>query len=398
MNILVFCDEELSVAGGGSRQVVEFVRALAVRGHAVRVVAPKPRDGTDRSLNLRGARPVWVPVLRLPVIRPLFYLASSVVALFRTMWEEKPDVLLWFDSPGQIAPLWCTRLLRCPYVLFVNGLPVEELTGVWGWRPIRSFVQWMLRLSVQRAQALVSICREIPLWMQKEWGVEPARCQVIRNGVDTAACLPRDKVEARRRLGLRPDRSYIGFVGGFFPWHGLDTLVKAMAIVRQDCPAAMLLLVGDGQTKPQLEALVRQWGLEGMVSFVGRVGFDEVPWWIGASDLCVVLHRPARFYPGDSMKLWEYLSCARPVVATAGEGYGDLVEVFGAGLSVKSDDAESLAEALLRLIKSPVVATRMGQSGRAAVMKAHTWDARAMELERALGIPSVEPLQERACA
>lgn len=398
MNILVFCDEELSVAGGGSRQVVEFVRALTARGHAVRVVAPKPRDGTGHSLNLRGARPVWVPVLRLPVIRPLLYLASSVVALFRTMWEEKPDVLLWFDSPGQIAPLWCTRLLRCPYVLFVNGLPVEELTGVWGWGPIRSIVQWMLQVSVQRAQAIVSVCREITLWMQKEWGAEPARCQVIRNGVDTAACLPRDKAEARRRLGLRPDRSYIGFVGGFFPWHGLDTLVEAMAVVQRECPTATLLLVGDGPDKAALESLVLQRGLSEAVAFVGRVAFDEVPWWIGASDLCVVLHRPARFYPGDSMKLWEYLSCARPVVATAGEGYGDLVEVFGAGLSVKGDDAESLAEAVLRLIINPVTAAKMGQSGRAAVMKAHTWDARAMELERALGIQSVERLQERACA
>ena len=48
MNILVYCDEELSVAGGGSRQVVEFVRALAARSHAVRVVAPKPRRQVAR--------------------------------------------------------------------------------------------------------------------------------------------------------------------------------------------------------------------------------------------------------------------------------------------------------------------------------------------------------------
>ncbi len=398
MNILVYCDEELSVAGGGSRQVVEFVRALAARGHAVRVVAPKPRIETKAAVELNGARPVWVRVLRLPVFRPLMYLAGSAVALFLTMWREKPDVLLWFDSPGQIAPLWCSRLLRCPYVLFVNGLPAAELTGLWGWAPIRGLMQRALRVSAQQAQAVVSVCREIPQWMQHEWGIEEARCRVIRNGVDPAACVPREKAEARRRLRLNPDRPYIGFVGGFFPWHGLDTLVEAMALVRREHPDAVLLLVGDGQTRPALEALVRQRGLEPAVTFVGRVEFAEVSWWIGACDLCAVLHRPVRFYPGDSMKLWEYLACARPVVATAGAGYGDLVEALGAGVSVQGEDMPSLAAGLCRLIRNPETAIRMGQSGRAAVVEAHTWEARAVELERVFGIQSVEPLRERVCA
>ena len=398
MNILVYCDEELGVAGGGSRQVIEFVRALAARGHAVRVVAPKPQAWMDEARTLGEARAVWVPVLRLPVIRPLVYLVGSVVVLFQRMRREKPDILLWFDSPGQVAPLWCARAMRCPYVLFVNGMPDEELNGLWGWAPFRGLVQWALRLSAQRAQAIVSVCREIPLWMQSEWGIEAARCQVIRNGVDPAACQPRDKAEARRRLRLNLDRHYIGFIGGFFPWHGLDTLVDAMTIVRRECPTAVLLLVGDGQTKSALESLVQKRGLSDAVLFVGRVGFDEVPWWIGASDLCVVLHRPVRFYPGDSMKLWEYLACARPVVATAGEGYGDLVETLGAGVSVKGDDAIDLAEGVLRVIQNPLTASKMGQSGRAAVLDSHTWDARAKELERAFGITPIESFRERVSA
>ena len=398
MNILVYCDEELGVAGGGSRQVVEFVRALATRGHAVRVVAPKPPATMEQSIELGGARPVWVPVLRLPVLRPLLYLVGSAVALFLAMCREKPEILLWFDSPGQMAPLWCSRAMRCPYVLFVNGLPAEELTGFWGWAPIRGLVQRALRLSAQGAQAVVSVCREIPQWMQHEWGIDAARCSVIRNGVDPAACVPLDRAVARRRLGLSPDRPYIGFVGGFFPWHGLDTLVEAMVLVRREHPKATLLLIGDGLTKPGVEALVRQRGLEEAVSFVGRVEFDEVSWWIGASDLCVVLHRPVRFYPGDSMKLWEYLACARPVVATAGEGYGDLVEALGAGVSVQADDVRALAKGLCRLINNPAAASKMGQSGRTAVLGAHTWEARAVELERVFGISPVESLHERVCA
>jgi glycosyltransferase involved in cell wall biosynthesis len=398
MNILVFCDEDLGVAGGGAQQVVQFVRALEARGHILRVVAPRPSTDMKDDAALVSARGLWVWVLRVRMIRPWAYLVGSAIALLWTMWREKPDVMLWFDSPGQIAPLICAGVMRCPYVLFVNGIAGEELTGLWGWKPIRNLIQGSLRVSGRRAQAVVSVCREIPLWMQREWGIAADRCHVIRNGVDPSVCVPRQKEEACHRLGLDRSGLYIGFVGGFFPWHGLDTLVEAMTIVRRECPAAKLLLVGDGHTRPALQAMVRERGLEESVSFVGRVRFDEVPWWIGASDVCVVLHRPVRFYPGDSMKLWEYLACARPVVATVGEGYGDTVERLRAGLSVKEEDPASLAEGMLRVLRDPALARKMGQAGRVAVVHSHTWDARTMELEQVCRAAAAEYVRDRVCA
>ncbi|MGB4067952.1 MAG: glycosyltransferase family 4 protein [Nitrospira sp.] len=398
MNILVFCDEDLGVAGGGAQQVVQFVRALEARGHILRVVAPRPSTDMKDDAALVSARGLWVWVPRVPMIRPWAYLVGSAIALLWTIWREKPDVILWFDSPGQIAPLICASVMRCPYVLFVNGIAGEELTGLWGWKPIRNLIQGSLRVSGRRAQAVISVCREIPLWMQREWGIAADRCHVIRNGVDPSVCVPRQKEEACHRLGLDRSGLYIGFVGGFFPWHGLDILVEAMTIVRRECPAAKLLLVGDGHTRPALQAMVRERGLEESVSFVGRVRFDEVPWWIGASDVCVVLHRSVRFYPGDSMKLWEYLACARPVVATVGEGYGDTVERLSAGLSVKEEDPASLAAGMLRVLRDPALARKMGQAGRVAVVHSHTWDARTMELEQVCRAAAAEYVRDRVCA
>jgi glycosyltransferase involved in cell wall biosynthesis len=398
MNILVFCDEDLGVAGGGAQQVVQFVRALEARGHILRVVAPRPSTDMKDDAALFSAKGLWVWVPRVPMIRPWAYLVGSAIALLWTMWREKPDVMLWFDSPGQIAPLICAGVMRCPYVLFVNGVAEEELTGLWGWKPIRNLIQGSLRVSGRRAQAVVSVCREIPLWMQREWGIAADHCHVIRNGVDPSVCVPRQKEEACHRLGLDRNGLYIGFVGGFFPWHGLDTLVEAMTIVRRECPAVKLLLVGDGHTRPALQAMVSERGLEEAVSFVGRVPFDEVPWWIGASDVCVVLHRSVRFYPGDSMKLWEYLACARPVVATVGEGYGDTVERLGAGLSVKEEDPAGLAAVVLRVLQDPALGRKMGQAGRVAVVHSHTWDARAMELEQVCRVAAAEYVRDRVCA
>jgi glycosyltransferase involved in cell wall biosynthesis len=183
---------------------------------------------------------------------------------------------------------------------------------------------------------------------------------------------------------VAPHRPYVGFVGGFFPWHDLETLVGAIPAVRRAVPEACFLLVGDGQERPAMEALARRLGVQDACLFPGWVRSDEVLLWINAADVCVVLNNPIRLYAGDSMKLWEYLACGKPVVATAGVGFGDTVEEFGSGLAVKANDPDGLSEALIRLLRNPEERQRMGARGRAAVQEAHTWAARAAQLEALL--------------
>ena len=107
---------------GGKPQVVQLVRAFAARGHELRMMTPSAPVGMKDETAFVGARGVWAWVPRIPVIRPWAYLNGSVIALFQTMWREKPDVMIWFDSPGHVASLICAGSMRCPYVLFFNGL------------------------------------------------------------------------------------------------------------------------------------------------------------------------------------------------------------------------------------------------------------------------------------
>jgi glycosyltransferase involved in cell wall biosynthesis len=200
--------------------------------------------------------------------------------------------------------------------------------------------------------------------------------------VDPDHFFPQCQERVRKELSLIAQGPYIVFVGGFFPWHSLDTLVEAIAIVAKSFSTVQCLLIGEGQTKKALEEQVQRLQLSAQVQFIGRIDFDLVPKWIAASDVCVVLHRQTRSYPGDSMKLWEYLACGRPVVATAGPGYGETVEELRCGLSVKADDPTDLARQLLRLLGDQSLRRSMGERGRMAVSRSHTWAARAEQLER----------------
>jgi glycosyltransferase involved in cell wall biosynthesis len=382
MRILVFCDEDLGVAAGGARQVLEFAQALSRRSHTIRIVAPQPAQGRQLAPEFATLSFRPVSVWRMAGLRPFSFLIASWHVLRQELVAWRPDVLLWFDSPGQIAPLLALSDHACAMVLFVNGLPEEEVQGIWR----LPFVRWVLRAALKKAacrvQAVVSICREIVMQMQDGWGILPESCHVIRNGVDEDRFHPQPHGAARTALGLPVKGLYIGFVGGFFPWHGLETLIEAVPFVHAKVPSATFLLVGEGQTKPALEQLVQQRGLTEIVRFVGRADWGRVSTWIAACDVCVVLNQQTRSYSGDSMKLWEYLSCGRPVVTTIGPGYGETVEAIGCGLAAKPDHAQDVARQLIRLLENSEERMKMGERGRMAVIQAHTWDVRAKELEQ----------------
>lgn len=382
MRILVFCDEDLSIAAGGARQVLEFAKALSLRTHAIRIVAPRPAHGHQLAQEFVSLSFRPVSVWPGAGLRPLSFLIASWTVLRQELAAWRPDVLLWFDSPGQMAPLLALSGHACASVLFVNGLPEEEVQGIWRFPLVRWVLRTALKTAARRVQAVVSICREIVTQMQDAWRIPPERCYVIRNGVDGDRFHSLSHEAAREALGLPATGPYIGFVGGFFPWHGLETLIAAVPYVRDKVPSATFLLVGEGQTRHALEQIVQQQRLADVVRFVGRADWTQVPTWIAACDVCVVLHRQTRSYPGDSMKLWEYLSCGRPVVTTVGPGYGETVEAIGCGLAAKPDDAQDLARQLLRLLEDPDERMKMGERGRMAVIQSHTWGARAQELEQ----------------
>jgi len=382
MHILTYCDEDIGVAAGGSRQVLELVKALTWRGHGVTVVAPKSeREGVAIMVPTQ-VHIDFVPVVRGGGVRPLSFLWGSMRILRKLLDATRPDLLLWFDSPGQMAPLWALRHSLCPVVYFVNGLPLEEVQGLWRRPPFRNLLSYGLRLACRKAHAVVSVCPEVLVGLRRLESIDTKRCSVIRNGIDPEHFFPRSHEKARAELGLTSRGPYIGFVGGFFPWHALDTLVEAVAIVVKSFPTVQCLLIGEGQTKNALQEQARQLQLSAHIQFPGRAGFDMVPTWIAACDVCVVLHRQTRSYPGDSMKLWEYLACGRPVVATAGPGYGETAEELRCGLSVKADDPNDLARQLLCLLVDRNLRTSMGERGHAAVVRHHTWSARAAQLEQ----------------
>jgi glycosyltransferase involved in cell wall biosynthesis len=127
-------------------------------------------------------------------------------------------------------------------------------------------------------------------------------------------------------------------------------------------PDAVLLLVGDGPLRPEIEALVAALSLQHQVHLPGWIE-DLAPLY-ATIDICAL----SSLNEGTPVALIEAMAAAKPVVATRVGGVADVVEHELSGLLVQPGSPDALADAMIRLAADPGERSRMGEAGRRAVL------------------------------
>jgi glycosyltransferase involved in cell wall biosynthesis len=134
-------------------------------------------------------------------------------------------------------------------------------------------------------------------------------------------------------------------------------------------------MVGDGPLYKKIFGLVRSSGLSRNYIFTGRIPYERVPAYISLSNFCVAPYssKYETYSEYSPLKLYSYLSCAKPVVSTDIGGVSDLIRTSGAGAIVKADDPASMAGGILKLLEDTRSQTVMGKKARNYILKNCTW-------------------------
>jgi glycosyltransferase involved in cell wall biosynthesis len=146
------------------------------------------------------------------------------------------------------------------------------------------------------------------------------------------------------------------------PEKGLVQLVEAAAIVTRRAPRARFVIWGEGALRADLEARIRTLGLTGRVEMRGAT--REPAQALKQCQIFVL----ASLSEASSNVVLEAMATGLPVVGTRVGGIPGLVDDHRTGLLVPPDNAPALAEAILRLIEAPAMATEMGAQGRARAL------------------------------
>ncbi|MFE6776161.1 glycosyltransferase family 4 protein [Streptomyces sp. NPDC057702] len=210
-----------------------------------------------------------------------------------------------------------------------------------------------------------------------------ARMVQLPPGVDEKTFHP-DSGGDRVRAGLGlSDRPVVVCVSRLVPRKGQDTLIRALPRILRREPDAVLLVVGGGPYRADLERLARETGVAHAVRFTGPVSAEELPAHYGAGDVFAMPCRTRRGgldVEGLGIVYLEASATGLPVVAGDSGGAPDAVLDGETGWVVRGTSVEECADRVTALLADPELRRRMGERGRAWVEERWRWDLLAERL------------------
>jgi len=185
----------------------------------------------------------------------------------------------------------------------------------------------------------------------REVGIVPLSASIVYPPVDERFqfASAKDQNEAKTLLGLGGARVLLN-VKRLHPLAGQKTLIRAFPRVLERVPGALLLIAGEGESRPELEAAIRELGLGRAVRLLGLVDNRELPRYYRAADV-FVLPSLLEAFPTVAA---EALACGTPVVSADHPGGLELLELFPEDVAiVPRQDPEALARGLAEALEAP---------------------------------------------
>ena len=375
-------------------RLTEMAREWSARGHDVTVVAAFPhhplgvipeayRGKWVVEEKWEGIRVIRCRLWALPnrrmwqrILCQLSFAFTSVLLALRR--PERPDAVIVSSPPffTGLAGILFARFHRARFVFEVRDLwpEVFAATGVLS----RGNLLYRLFEGLEKgfyraAQRVVVVTKSFREDLARR-GVPEEKLAVIPNGADLDFYAPAPaSPDLRRQLGGE-GRFLTTYVGTHGLATGLEQVLDAAEALKGD-PRFAFAFVGEGAQRDALTEESRRRGLRQVV-FHPALPKSQMPELYASSDACVVCLRPLplfeKFIPS---KIFEILSCGRPLVAALAGEAAEIVRAAG-GAVVPPGDGAAIAAALRRIRESPELARRMEKSGRRFV--AENFDRRSL--------------------
>jgi glycosyltransferase involved in cell wall biosynthesis len=350
-------------------------------GNLLKVVAPVPyvpaslpealrlgRKTVPRQEEIAG---VEVHHPRYPLIpkvsMPFHGLAMFAATLPLVRRLHKDVVFDCVDAhyvyPDGFAGVLLAECLGIPAVVSARGTDMNLFPSFLLIRP-------MIRWTLKRAAGTIGVCRALRDAMV-ELGASAVDSEVIGNGIDLERFSPIERQEARLRLGIPTDALVIVSVGALIPRKGYHLLVSAFAEIKPRYPNLRLYIIGEGESRSELTALIGKKKINDRVFLIGSKPNCELKYWYSAANVsCLTSSRE-----GWANVLLESMACGTPVVATRVWGSPEVIASAKLGILV-DQTKESIAQGLEQSLERAWDYGTLVQYARS-----RSWDVVAEEVE-----------------
>jgi glycosyltransferase involved in cell wall biosynthesis len=359
------------LAGGGAeRAMLHLAQGFAERGLRTDLVVAES-GGTFMNMLPPQVRLVDLQA-RSPVV------VSKTLALRRYLQQEQPEALFsaldiassatWAKRLAGVS----TRVMMCVQTNLSQQFRDHQphLGGKIRPHLVRWFYPW--------ADRIIAASKGVALDLAHMSQMAPEQIDVVYNPVLTPEVAAKIQMPVDHPWFAPEEPPVILGVGRLVTQKDFPTLIRAFAIVRQQCNARLMIL-GEGNQRPSLEALVRELGVEADVALPG---FVENPYAYMAHASVFAL---SSIFEGFGNVVAEALAAGTPVVSTDCEsGPAEILANGKYGKLVPMQDAEAMAAAIASTLHQPRNSNLLRQRAKAFSLDAVT-DQYLQILDQAVG-------------
>lgn len=309
-------------------------------------------------------------LIRLPELGPALNPISDLkatVELTRMIRRERPDIVATHTAKAGFTGRLAAVIAMRPRPVIVHTFHGHVLDGYFG-RLTTAIYRALERILAHVTDRFVAVSQRTVDDLVALKVAPEAKFRVIPLGLDLEPLLssgPADGRAFRSEFGIADDEVLVVILGRLAPIKRMQDAIEAFSRVSGDHPGLRLAVVGDGEERPALEALVADRDLAGKVTFTGfRSDLKAVH---AATDIALLTSANE----GTPVSLIEAAAAATPIVSTSAGGVAEVV-TDEMGIVVPVGDITALADALARMAGDPGLRERLGRAGRERVAERHS--------------------------
>jgi len=369
--------------GAPSARVHEFARYWSEMGHEVKVLTAFPNHPTGvipeeyRGEIFRREFVDGIEVLRTWVFaapnrgfakRIMNYVSFPASAVLLGIPKIGSCDVVIATSPQffvAVAGYIISRFKKKPFIFEVRDLWPDSIKAVGAMsdgfvlQVLTSIEEFLYR----RASKIIAVANSTKGILSRR-GVPEFKICIIPNGADINLFRPGPKNnKIRERYGIDADDFVVSYIGTHGMAHGLKTVLDAASHLKNN-GRIRFLFVGEGAEKEKLIRLAKDHALSN-VMFIDQQPKELIPYFYQASDVCLVPLLDRQLFSAVlPSKIFEIMSCGRPIVLSVRGESRALIERASAGIAIEPENPDQMIEAVLSLYANAQLAEFFGSNGR----------------------------------
>ncbi len=304
-------------------------------------------------------------------LAPLMFV-SAFASLLKLTKENKYDILHahWFLPNGFIAAL-VSKICRVPLIITLHGSDVFIAER-------NILFKNLAKVAFTQSDQITSCSPDLKDRLVK-LGADARKIKLIPYATNPTLFERKDNnavAQIKTKLGIKKNQQVILALGRLVYKKGFEYLLQAAPSILQGIRNVKFVIAGDGDLREELKEQALKLGIRDVVIFPGTIYRDDIPNYFQMCDIFVMPSIRDHMGNVDGLPnvILEAMAAEKPVVATNVGGISLAIKDNVNGIIVEEKNPTELAEAILRLLKSQQLRSKLAKAARKEIVESLNWE------------------------